>query len=225
MAAEAGSVEGWVYLGRCHYKGEGVKRDFDEAMKCFQKAGALDAAKTLALLREVLPEFCDGGAAPQKPAKAEQPSVAAQMFVQQAVDYGKAAEASAALQGSTELMLRQGNQHARGADAGQRALGVKWYRAAAERGNIEAQIQLGQCYYKGVGVAVDVDQARQWFLRAIEADKDGWTAWERILKVCPDIQPPLYYGLMWTAHRKKWGDAAVTPPTQQQVTGTTGNKR
>lgn len=42
------------------------------------------------------------------------------------------------------------------------------FRAAAEQGDAQAQYQLGQCYEKGLGTAVDSVQAVQWYTRAAE---------------------------------------------------------
>ena len=45
---------------------------------------------------------------------------------------------------------------------------VRAVRAAAEQGDAQAQYQLGQCYEKGLGTAVDSAQAVQWYTRAAE---------------------------------------------------------
>lgn len=42
------------------------------------------------------------------------------------------------------------------------------YRAAAERGDAQAQFQLGQCYEKGFGVEIDSAAAVQWYTRAAD---------------------------------------------------------
>ena len=52
---------------------------------------------------------------------------------------------------------------------------------AGEAGNAEAPINLGVCYFKGVGVAADSRAAVKWFLRAAEA---GHAVAQRNLGVC-----------------------------------------
>ncbi len=42
------------------------------------------------------------------------------------------------------------------------------YRAAAERGDAQAQFQLGQCYEKGLGVEIDSAAAVQWYTKAAD---------------------------------------------------------
>ena len=41
-----------------------------------------------------------------------------------------------------------------------------WYRKAADRGNADAQDNLGWLYENGEGVAKDLKQARDWFQKA-----------------------------------------------------------
>lgn len=57
-----------------------------------------------------------------------------------------------------ELHLRQGNFD--------EALGWLWW--SAERGEVEAQLQLAQMFESGLGVARDDEQAEHWYRRATE---------------------------------------------------------
>ena len=45
---------------------------------------------------------------------------------------------------------------------------VKWYRKAAEQGDITAQYHLGDCYYYGNGVPKNRSEAAKWFRKAAE---------------------------------------------------------
>ena len=45
---------------------------------------------------------------------------------------------------------------------------VYWYQKAAEQGNAEAQVRLGEMYYWGQGVARDYKKAKYWFQKAAE---------------------------------------------------------
>jgi len=40
---------------------------------------------------------------------------------------------------------------------------VKWYRKAAEQGNVDAQLNLGICYYRGEGVLRDHVEAYAYY--------------------------------------------------------------
>jgi len=45
---------------------------------------------------------------------------------------------------------------------------LKWFKMAAELGNIEAQYYLGLCYGRGEGVSHDLTEAFRWYLAAAE---------------------------------------------------------
>ena len=45
---------------------------------------------------------------------------------------------------------------------------VRWYRQAAERGDTEAQFNLGVMYYKGHGVRQDLALAQEWLGKACQ---------------------------------------------------------
>jgi TPR repeat protein len=54
------------------------------------------------------------------------------------------------------------------------ARALPWLRAAAEAGNVRAQIEVAWAYKCGRGVAADPAEAAAWFRRA--ADKGSWYA-------------------------------------------------
>lgn len=45
---------------------------------------------------------------------------------------------------------------------------VKWYRRAAEQSHTDAERCLGDCYYAGMGVAKDYEEAVKWYRKAAE---------------------------------------------------------
>lgn len=51
------------------------------------------------------------------------------------------------------------------ADAGE---AVKWYRQAADQGDVLAQFNLGVFYETGEGVSVDQEQAINWYRKAAQ---------------------------------------------------------
>jgi TPR repeat protein/serine/threonine protein kinase len=51
---------------------------------------------------------------------------------------------------------------------------AKWYRKAAEQGNVDAQYKLGEIYYNGgYGVAKDYSEAVKWYQKAAEQGNAG----------------------------------------------------
>lgn len=54
--------------------------------------------------------------------------------------------------------------------AGDRALGVKWLRKAADHGLPQAQATVASAYYRGIGIAADGIEACKWQTLAAKAD-------------------------------------------------------
>ncbi len=66
-------------------------------------------------------------------------------------------------------------------DSDQPTKEVKWYRAAAEQGDAEAQSNLGVCYKNGWGVNEDMAEAVKWFRAGAE---QGYVQAQYSLGVC-----------------------------------------
>ncbi len=47
-----------------------------------------------------------------------------------------------------------------------KAWAVKWYRKAAEQGDVGSQFNLGNCYHNGDGVPKDFAEAAKWYRKA-----------------------------------------------------------
>jgi TPR repeat protein len=74
-----------------------------------------------------------------------------------------------ALQGDAQAAFELGEIHASGVGLPQNNTeAVRWYRIAAEKGNIKAQSLIGTAYHRGIGLAVDDVQATQWLNKAAE---------------------------------------------------------
>ena len=66
-----------------------------------------------------------------------------------------------------------------------KAESVKWYRKAAEQGDVMSQHILGECYDKGIGVKKDKKEAVQWWRKAAQQGNRGsqrelksrWLTW------------------------------------------------
>ena len=61
---------------------------------------------------------------------------------------------------------------------------VAWYTKSAEQGDVEAQYQLGLCYYHGEGISKDYKKAAKWFNKAAEQGNE-W-ALCRLKEFCGD---------------------------------------
>lgn len=79
------------------------------------------------------------------------------------------------------------------------AEGTKWYKFAAQKGNVDAQLLLGECYAGGNGVPMDMAEAVMWLKKAAksgnedaqkflaEVEESMWlnrTGWVSFQEVC-----------------------------------------
>lgn len=55
----------------------------------------------------------------------------------------------------------------------QQRMGVSWYEARAERGDVEAMYRLGALYERGIRARPDVDRAVRWYREAAARDHPG----------------------------------------------------
>lgn len=62
-------------------------------------------------------------------------------------------------------------------NSGNYAEAVKWYSAAAERGNVSAQSWLAICYFNGLGVKQDYAEAAKWYGKAAEQGDASAQCW------------------------------------------------
>ena len=147
-AAEQGDAEAQTNLGLAYYNGEGVAKDFAEAVRWFRKAaeqGHAEAQLHLGML------YATGDGIPQDD--------------KEAVRWWR----QSAEQGFAQAQFNLGVAYAtgKGVDTDS-AEAVRWYRLAAEQGLADAQVNLGGAYYEGVGVLEDKEEAVRWFRQAAE---------------------------------------------------------
>ena len=65
---------------------------------------------------------------------------------------------------------------------------LKWYRLAAEQGDMNAQFNLGGVYYNGRGVPQDYAEAHMWFnIAAANGYKDGATNRDIVAKLMTPV--------------------------------------
>ena len=140
--AEKGDVIAQFDLGFMYSNGEGVPKNYAEAVKWFRKAaeqGDASAQYNLGVM------YDKGFGVPENDAEAVK-------------WYRKAAE-----QGDDFAQFNLGLRYQRGEGVPENdAEAVKWYRKAAEQGNASAQLNLGYMYFKGDGVSENYVEAYKW---------------------------------------------------------------
>ncbi len=140
-AAKLGSDSAQYVLGECFLNGRGVSRDRKQAEFWYRKA-------------------------------AEQGNADAQLHLADLLG-NNSAEALQLLQilseqGNTEAMFSLGWYYIYSDSVRDVNKATYWYRKAAEQGDAVAQIALGDCYFKGLGVAMDYDKAVYWYRKAVD---------------------------------------------------------
>ena len=126
-AAEQDNADAQYLLGECYYRGEGVKRNYAEAVRWYRKAVEQGHAEAQYKLGKCY--FAGEGIGSS---------------MKQGVEwYRKAAE-----QGHAEAQYQLAECYYEGAGVKRdHAEAAQWYRKAAEQGHADAQWKLGDCYY------------------------------------------------------------------------------
>ena len=146
--AETGDREAEYQLGIRYYKGNGVGKDFAEAVKWFRKAAKQGFAQAQAVLGWCY--FRGYGVAKDE--------------VEAVQWYRKAAE-----QNHADAQHNLGVSYATGQGVAKDYVeAVKWFRKAADQNLAEGQYKLGACYYNGNGMAKDYVEAVKWFRKAAD---------------------------------------------------------
>jgi len=146
--AEEGNADAQFHLGLRYADGQGVPKDYGQAVVWYRKAaeqGHATAQVNLGLA------YSRGQGVPQ--------------------DYGQAAvwHRKAAEQGDATAQYSLGFAYAFGQGVPRDyEQAVAWYLKAAEQGNANAQLQLGWEYTIGRGVPQDDVQAKAWYRKAAE---------------------------------------------------------
>ncbi len=182
--ADQGHANAQYNLGLKYYNGQGVNKDYAEAVKWYRKAaeqGHAVAQSDLGFMYEagmgVAQDDAEAVKWYRKSAEQgygfgqaglgwmyEEGRGVAQDDAEAAKWYRKAAE-----QGYANAQNYLGVMYAKGRGVAQDdAEAVKWFRKAAEQGNANAQNNLGTMYAKGRGVAQDDAEAVKWFRKSAE---------------------------------------------------------
>ena len=137
-------------LGNMYEFGEGVERDYAEAVKWYRRA----AEQGYALGQYCLGDMYENGKG------------VAESYPQALALYRKAAE-----QGNTSAQVSLAGMYENGSGvARDYAEAMKWYRKAAEAGSADAQCDLGLMYELGRGVPENNSEAVAWYRRAADQD-------------------------------------------------------
>ena len=182
--AEAGDVDAQFNLGVLYANGQGVERNYSEALKWYRQAAEQNNAAAQNNLGAM---YEDGQGVGRDYAAAfkwyrqaaEQKLAAAQvnlglMYANgQGVkqDYAEADRwwRAAAAQNNAIAAKNLGLMYYRGDGvAKDHVEAARWYRQAAEQNNAAAQTNLGVMYYQGEGVERDFGQAFKWFRLAAD---------------------------------------------------------
>ena len=152
-----------TYLGLCYERGDGVKKDFEKAVKWY-KSGAY-SGDAVAMWHMGL--CYESGIGVEK------------SFTIAVEWYEKAAE-----KGCPMAQTRLGKCYESGMGTiKDNEKAVIMYQKAANQGDLEAQQRLGICYDLGVGVGQDKERALYWFSRAaLETYRDEFNQGSSIAK-------------------------------------------
>ena len=134
--------------GLMYQNGNGVPKDFAEAVRSYRKAADGGVAKAQYALGVM---YQQGWGVGQDPAEA-------------AKWYRKAADQGSALaQNDLGVLYQSGKGVMQDA-----AVAVQWYRKAADQGSALAQRNLGGMYFRGLGTDLDYAQAAMWYQKAAD---------------------------------------------------------
>ncbi|MGA3180171.1 MAG: protein kinase [Verrucomicrobiota bacterium] len=147
-AAEQGNAPAQSELGERYYNGNGVVKDYTQAVKWYRKAAEQGFAMAEFGLGRVYEHGLGVG----------------QDYIQAATWYRKAAEQGNA-KAEVDLGVLYGTGRGVPKDDSQ---ALQWYRKAAEQGNAAGEADLGVMYEFGRGVAQDYVEAVKWYRKAAE---------------------------------------------------------
>lgn len=146
--AQQGAADAQCDLGVKYFKGDGVSKDFNQALMWFRKA----ADQGYARAEDDLGLMYGNGEGVAK-------------------DFAEAVKwcRKAADQGYAPAQVRIGKAYVSGDGVTKDSYeAVKWFRKAADQGNAQAEDHLGMMYAAGEGIAKDGAEATKWYRKATE---------------------------------------------------------
>jgi uncharacterized protein len=89
-----------------------------------------------------------------------------------------------------------------------RALGIKWYRAAARKGEASAMYNLGHIYRRGEGVPARWSRAINWYEKAAAKDHVGAISWlTSIFDGFEGLPEDAHRAVRWLKRAARLGDS------------------
>ena len=166
-AAEQGNAFGALLLGKCYYTGQGLTKDYAEAIRWFTKAEEIGELAEARLFLGICHYNGEG---------VEKNAQEAEKWLQLAKEGGNE-EAGNILEEIAQekereqqtAVLQQAEKHINNKEFEQ---GVALFRELAEKGNAIARRNMGICYNNGIGVEKDLQEAFKWFKLAAEQGDD-----------------------------------------------------
>lgn len=190
--ADEGNVQAQCALGNIFYNGEGVRRNYCEALRWFRKAAeqGYDKAQNIlgtlyAIGYEIrIPDYAGALKRYRISERQKNGNVEVQFYygsynIKQ--DYAEALKwfRKAAGQGCDNAQNNFGILYANGYGVEQDyAEALKWFRKAVEQGNGKAKSNLGDLYRYGHGVEQDYAEALKWYRKA--AGQGVAAAWKNL---------------------------------------------
>jgi len=171
-AAQQGDIKAQFQLGIAYYTGDGVKQNYQTAVKWFlnvANAGFASAQHNLGVV------YSNGQGVPQN-------------FKEAVKWYRKAAE-----QGDVRAQNNLARLYQTGQGVVKNAVeAVNWYQKAAKQGYAIAQYNLGLAYHNGQGVSQDDKQAIEWFSKAAaQGHVAAQSEWDNLKKAnSPESNSP-----------------------------------
>ena len=151
-SAEHGNPDAMFSVGGCYYQGLGVEEDWRQAKEWFTKAWTAGNNDALYFLGMIY-------------ADEEKSSRAEEFLLQAANDDENYFQEDA--QDSLALMYYTGNGVVQDTE-----LAIEWAEKAAEQGNDNSMLLLGDIYMEGVGMEQDIAKAKEWYEKAKAAGND-----------------------------------------------------
>jgi TPR repeat protein len=217
VRAGQGDAEAQYRLGAAYYYGNGVARDYVQAVRWFQKSAANGNAKAQYFLgylyrhgQGVKQDFA--AAARWMRGAAERGYARAQCelgyFYYQGTGVSRNVSESlawykrCAAQGNSAGQRWLGYQYERGREVPREpAEAVRWYRKAAEQGDLTAALYLARAYRTGKGAPRSYVKAARWYLKIAEIfavnilRRMGWIPFAALgLLICAVAVPERRWG-------------------------------
>jgi uncharacterized protein len=184
VRAEQGDAQAQYSLGVSYAHGQGVPRDYAEAVRWFRKSADQGYAKAQSKLasmyfygKGVGQDYTEAVRWTRKAAELgdadAQIALASMNYFGKGVsrDYAEAVHwyRKAADQGDVAAQIGLAYMYERGQGVPRdHAEAIRWYRKAADQGDAEAQFYLGFSYFHGQGVPQDYAEAVRWYRKAAD---------------------------------------------------------